>query len=200
MAAGTGPPDPLRVLGAVLPDLTPMAGLGRPRGPLDGAAALGLDCHHATDRAFHRHRAFVAGAADLREGARGAGLGDGAARAVGHAGWELLLDGALPGGPAAQELFAAALARAGELAPAFGPDASTWLALAGRVADGDWWRHYDDPAVVAEGLCRRLARRPRLAFPPDQVPAVAAVLAAARPSVVAAAPGVVAEVTAAVRR
>jgi acyl carrier protein phosphodiesterase len=182
VAVRTGSGTPNRVVGAVLPDLAPMAGC-RPRPELLDAERLGpevldgIACHHRADRAFHADRAFTAGARRLRQGALAAGLPPGASRAVGHAGWELLLDGQLVDRTRALEAFSAALAAAPSAAGAFAPsDQLRWEALADHMVTTQWWRHYDDPQVVAEALHRRVRDRPRLAFDSGDVPAVAEVL------------------------
>ncbi len=86
---------PLGVLGAVLPDLAGMARLRYERERMRGEVAAGVRMHHATDRAFHRDPAFVRGSGGLRQAAAAVGLPLGASRAIGHVGWELLLDGVL---------------------------------------------------------------------------------------------------------
>jgi acyl carrier protein phosphodiesterase len=184
VAVRTGSGGPDRVLGAVLPDLAPMAGCRPGPEPL-GAGRLGpevldgIACHHLADRAFHADRAFTAGARRLRQAALAAGLAPGASRAVGHAGWELLLDGQLADRTQVLDAFSSALAAAPSAAGAFAPgDRPRWEALADHLATARWWRHYDDPQVVAEALHRRVRDRPRLAFGSDEVPVVVEVLGA----------------------
>src|SRR5579875_2608861 len=85
--------SPRYALGAVLSDLCALSGLRCAYPRLTGELAAGLRCHRAADRAFHADPAFLAGAGSLRAAALAAGLPPGASRAIGHAGWELLLDG-----------------------------------------------------------------------------------------------------------
>ncbi|HUA96453.1 MAG TPA: hypothetical protein VMB82_13125 [Acidimicrobiales bacterium] len=197
VAVRTGSGTPNGVVGAVLPDLAPMAGCRLYPELLDaeqlGPEVLaGIACHHQADRAFHADRAFTAGARRLRRAALAAGLAPGASRAVGHAGWELLLDGQLPDRTRALEAFSGALAAAPVAAGAFAPsDRPRWEALANHVATTRWWHHYDDPQVVAEALHRRVRDRARLAFGSDDVPMVAEVLASELAEVAAVAGPVV---------
>ncbi len=184
VATRTGPRSPDRLVGSVLPDLAAMAGCRlRPElldgGDPSGELREGVTCHHAADRAFHSDRAFTAGARRLRRTALEAGLPAGASRAVGHVGWELLLDGELLSRTDVAADFATALAAAPPAAGVFAPgDRGRWLGLVDHLATTEWWRRYHDPAVVAAALHRRLRRRRRLAFGPDDVPTVTGVLAA----------------------
>lgn len=189
VAARTGSGSPGRVAGAVLPDLASMARC-RPRpelpeeGRFGGELRDGIASHHEADRVFHADRAFTAGASRLRQAALRAGLPPGASRAVGHAGWELLLDGQLLGRTEAADVFAVALAAAPSAAAVFAPDdRARWVGLVEHLAAAQWWRRYDDPFVVAEALHRRMRARPRLAFGQRDVPTVAAVLASSKPKV-----------------
>src|SRR5262245_49760363 len=85
---------PRFVLGSMLPDLAGMASL-RIRGVHDPELERGVELHHATDRAFHGlppFRAVCSAALTLLEPQ---GVSRASARAVGHVGAELLLDGLL---------------------------------------------------------------------------------------------------------
>jgi hypothetical protein len=179
VALATGCDDPAFLLGAVLPDLAPMAGVRVDRARLAGRLADGLRCHLWADAAFHAHPAFRTGSGALRRELAARGIGSGAARAIGHAGWELLLDGALVA-TRAEAGFRHALAAAGDgcdLAAALVPDDrlrwKTFLAHGRRQAR----LRYDDPAWIAERLYATLAHRPRLRLRADHVATVAVVLA-----------------------
>jgi hypothetical protein len=191
VALAHGRDDPEYLLGAVLPDLAPIAGVRvRGRSGLPGAVGDGVRCHLRADRAFHAHGGFREGAAALRRAVAAAGVASGASRAVGHAGWELLLDGTLVG-TEVEEAFHAGVRDAGEqVAGALGPDdRARWAAFLARARGGGRLR-YDEPRWVAERLHAMLARRPRLRLPDDQVATVAGALAAHAGAVVAAAPAV----------
>ncbi|HEX9991308.1 MAG TPA: hypothetical protein VGB14_00120 [Acidimicrobiales bacterium] len=192
LARGAG--DPEVWLGAMVPDLAHEAGASV--GDLDRwspAAAEGVRWHRATDAAFHAAPPFLAGVRRLREDLRAAGLGTGPARAVAHAGWELLLDGALVGHRPTVDAYLAALdvpaARFGAGLPE-GERARWSSALVRRRAAGPPVL-YADAGRVAALLQRILARRRALAFAAAEVDGVAAVLASHQPSVEAAAADVV---------
>lgn len=191
VALAGGRDDPEYLLGAVLPDLAPMAGVRlRARSGLPGSVGEGVRCHLRADRAFHAHAGFRDGAAALRRAVAAAGVASGPSRAVGHAGWELLLDGTLVG-TEVERAFHGAVLMAGEQAGgALAPgDRARWAAFLARARGGGRLR-YDEPRWVADRLHAMLARRPRLRLPEHQVAAVADALAAAAAGVVAAAPAV----------
>ena len=134
VALAGGRDDPEYLLGAVLPDLAPMAGVRlRARSGLPGAVGEGVRCHLRADRAFHAHAGFRDGAAALRRAVAAAGVASGPSRAVGHAGWELLLDGTLVG-TEVERAFHGAVRMAGEVADALAPaDRARWAAFLARA-------------------------------------------------------------------
>ena len=89
--------DPAFVLGAVLPDLLPMAGIRLTRDDVPAAVAAGWRSHHHADAAFHESMAFREGVHALRTDLRTTALATGPRRAVAHVGWELLLDDTVMG-------------------------------------------------------------------------------------------------------
>jgi hypothetical protein len=191
-----GGDDDEYLLGSVLPDLAPMAGIRVRRAAIAGRLGEGVACHLRADAAFHAHQEFRRGSAALRRALVERGVGSGPARAVGHAGWELQLDGTLVG-TGAEAAFHRAVA-AGERATGAldAGDRDRWAAFLARRQNAGRLR-YDDPRWVAERLHAMLGRRPRLAFPGDQVGVVAAVLADHAAAVAAVAGGVLADTTAA---
>jgi hypothetical protein len=195
VAIAWGGDDPAFVLGAVLPDLASMVGVRLDRSRLDGPVGDGIRCHIAADAVFHDHPDFRAGSAALRRDLAGRGLDRGPVRAVGHAGWELLLDGTLVGSPAEAAYWRAL--EVGELASDAipGSDLGRWHGFLAYRRRRPRLR-YDDPPWVAERLHDLLSRRPRLRFPRDQLPAVAEVLGAHSDGVAAVAPGVLTTITA----
>ena len=148
---------------------------------------VGIDCHRRADDVFHDLPVFLAQSRALTAALRDAGVNRGAARAIGHAGWELLFDGALVDD---DELGAAYLA-----------------AMSCAVADRDWSAAlarraargvptiYGDPEGVTEILWRVLGQRRLLAFDASLKPAVANALAAAQPAIVDAVDDVMGAVT-----
>jgi len=192
VALAGGRADSGYLLGAVLPDLAPMAGVKVMRSALPLAVADGVSCHVRTDEVFHAHPAFVAGSRAIREELDARGVASGPARAVGHAGWELLLDGSLVG-TATEGAFLRAMAAGGDATAGMtAADASLWVAFVdrGRTAPA---LGFGDPRWVADRLFGMLARRPRLRLPEEQVPIVAEVLAGVADQVRALAPDVLAD-------
>jgi hypothetical protein len=194
VALAWGGDDPAFVLGAVLPDLASMVHVRIDRSRLDGPLGDGMSCHIDADAIFHDHRDFRAGSAALRRDLAGEGLDRGPVRAVGHAGWELLLDGTLLGSSAEAAYWRAL--DMGELAldAVAEPDRNRWLGLLSYRRRRPRLR-YDEPPWIAERLHDLLARRPRLRFSREELPAVARVLGAHTGAVAAVGPGVLAAVT-----
>jgi hypothetical protein len=179
------PTGPAEALGVVLPDVLAMAGTKADPRQLPPAVLAGRDIHHRADRAFHRHPRFLTLVEQLRGTLVGAQLPAGAAHAGAHAGNELLLDGILP-----DASVVGALTDGLALAPLVHPalavaDRTRFELVVERVAL-DRPSNLADPEAIAQRLFRVLGRRPRLAFPAEQVPALANSLAEHRPSVVAA--------------
>src|SRR5947209_12566064 len=102
--------DPAFVLGAVLPDLLPMAGVHVDRAAVTPRVAAGWRSHHRADAAFHESAVFRHGVHALRTDLRTTPLATGPRRAVAHVGWELLLDDVVAGDAAAVGAFRDALA------------------------------------------------------------------------------------------
>jgi hypothetical protein len=185
-------PDAAFVFGAMLPDLAAMAGL-RVAEVAHAGADAGRRFHLATDAAFHGAEGFqrlcVASAHALRE----AGLRRGPARAIGHVGIELLLDGWLAAAEGVPALYGEALALGPALAPAVsfrrGASAGPLVELCARIGAAplapDAWC---EPARLAARLARILARRPLLALEAGELPAVRVWAARARADVADAAP------------
>jgi len=182
------------VLGALLPDLASMARARVDRSLLSPSVDSGVACHLRTDSVFHTLPAFVSGSAAIRRELLERGLSRGAARAVGHVGWELLMDGALVGSDA-EAAFHDALDRADAPTAAFDhPD--RWTRLLGYRPQLKQLR-YDDPVWVAQRLERIFHDRPYLRFEPHQLPAVTAVLQSHAPTIATTAPAVLTATTSA---
>jgi hypothetical protein len=190
--ARTRSDDPLVWLGAMVPDLRREAGA-----PADGErwpdpVPLGIRWHHLTDDAFHRAQAFVDGMVALRIDLERRGLPRGPARALSHAGFELLLDGALLADPETADAytatFEAGIGACHDLDP---HHRDRWRPALARRHDHGPVNWYADPALVADRLHRILARRPLLAFDADCLPAVESTLAEHQPAIAAVAPALV---------
>jgi len=170
--------------GAALPDLASMAGLRIEPSALSAHVRDGVSIHHRTDSAFHSLVDFTSGVRLIREQLSAGGLGVGPSRAIGHAGWELLLDGCLLDRPGTEEGFIQVLARAPDVALSVSPaDPDRWRRLVAGMRSDRWWLGYRDSEVIAHRLQRRLRDRRRLSFDEERIPFVAAVLARMRPSV-----------------
>jgi hypothetical protein len=185
VARALEPADPEFALGAAVPDLAAMSGLPIDPDRLSPGLRRGVALHHRTDRAFHANPLFRAGAADLRHRLSAQGLPTGPVRAVGHAGWELLLDGCLLERPGTADGLVEVLT----LGPALNTAASDrtearrWTALVESLVTERWWMGYRSPLFVAQRLYGRLRARPRLAFEADRVADVARALEGSRADV-----------------
>jgi hypothetical protein len=189
-----------QAFGATLPDLASMAGTRLERSLLSPSVEDGVALHHRADKAFHALQAFHIGSAEIREGLHEAGVATGPARAVGHAGFELLLDGCLLTRPLVQDEFIRVLAGAPDVAEAVpSADPGRWRELMAGMRNERWWLGYTDPRMVAAALHRRLQARRLLRFSEAELPAVTAVLTAARPAVDAGTDAIVRVVTEAIR-
>jgi hypothetical protein len=195
-------PDPAVVLGAVLPDLLPMAGLsprarpveGLPGQPLVAGTTKGWALHHHVDEVFHSLPTFRLGVQALRVDLRTTALQTGPRRATAHVGWELLLDDALADDAPTVAAFHDALALAGAL-----HHDPAWRDLLGRLtAIGP---HPPSSAdALAARVWRAVGRRPRLAFDARHLDDVATVLDRHRDAVTSSAFDVVDQVTEATAR
>lgn len=184
-AAGEVTSGRLIGLGSTLPDLASIAGCRLVNDPEDGHLRRGVDLHHATDKAFHRHEWFLDRQRELFDHLDDRGLGRGAARACAHVGIELLIDGYLlrsrPDlGTAVQASFQAIPTVATSLTDlASATKQARWRMFLARSAD---WPRPDAsdyvPEIVAQRLHRILEPRRRLRFDGDQIPHVEAVLEA----------------------
>jgi hypothetical protein len=198
--AAEASPDAAFVFGAMLPDLAAMTGLRVAR-VAHAASDAGRRFHYATDAAFHRAARFRSLCLAATQALRGAGLRRGPARAIGHVGVELLLDGWLATERGVPALYREALALGPTLAPVVvfraESGAEPLAELCGRIArtpfPPDAWR---EPERLATRLARILARRPSLALEPRELSAVRSWAGEARAGVAGAAPALLADVRA----
>lgn len=192
VARRTAGDDPAFVLGTVLPDLLPMAGVRLGRDGLPAEVAAGWRAHHRADDAFHSCPQFLAGVSALRGDLRRTALGTGPRRAVAHVGWELLLDDAVAGDASLVEVFRSALA--------LGRSVTTdvrWQDLLDRF-EAIRPARPSSALVVAQRTQRACSRRPRLAFGDEHLDEVAVVLGEHQPGVLGVADDVLDQVAASV--
>ena len=157
------------------PDFASMAGMRLRRSGGAGALAEGIAFHHLSDDAFHGAPIFVELMKATRVDLCARGLGQGPARAIGHVGVELLLDGYLVTRDGIPAEVREAVTRAGSVANELEfrgddprADRDRWREVCGRIADSPLPQGYSESTFVAERLLRILARRPRLAVDPGR--------------------------------
>lgn len=182
---GTAPDGFL--IGAALPDFAAMGRFRLTDRPTDDSVRAGVELHHRTDDAFHSHRWFRTNSQMVSKRLEQEGLPRGAAKACGHVGVELLLDGQLlDENDGLRE--AVERATAGVDQPSLG-----LTSLVNESKQQDWSRHlesisgwplpddYRSATAVAERLRRILSRRPRLAFTPEHIELVGNTLGDCQP-------------------
>jgi hypothetical protein len=189
--------EPSFVLGTMLPDFVGMAGTRLVQGAADHTPlGRGIALHHRTDDVFHGAEPFLQLTHATMERLIADGLARGPARAVGHLGVEMLLDGELLlEYEALADVYRSALAAASELDPArfAQPDGHDRLrVLAARLSAYGVPYDYRNTEAVAARLVRILARRPRLAISDGFEPAVEAALQGAQRAIVGAIPALTA--------
>ena len=193
-------PDAAFVFGAMLPDLAGMAGL-RIASVAHATADDGRRFHYATDAAFHRIERFQSLCLVATRALSAGGLRRGPARAIGHVGVELLLDGWLAAEQGVPALYAEALGLTPALASAIvfrrQADVAPLLELCERIAAAPLTpAAWCEPERLAARLVRILARRPLLALQASELPAVRAWAASAREEIARVAPALLAELRA----
>lgn len=186
--------QPLFWLGSALPDWAAMGRFRLMGSTTEPSVEAGIRFHHATDSAFHAHPWFVATQRRLQQQLQSDGLGRGPARAIAHVGPELLLDGAIDHHDPTTAALDALAGASGDLLDLVTEEhRANWSSHLDRLTSGSMPTDYDNPTAVASRLFRILARRPRLAFPSDDVAVVACRLADAQPDIVDIAGPLVAE-------
>lgn len=160
------------LLGSMLPDFETMLGV-----PLlevhDPGIRRGIELHHRTDDAFHRSNVFLSSCAQALDALTEIGVRRGTARAVGHIGTELFLDGWLVREQGHVDAYLAALdLEAGELLD-WKDRGQAFSKLRTRLSIWGAPRDYADPAFVSARLRDALRHRPALAVQEDQFARVA---------------------------
>ena len=160
------------LLGSMLPDFETMV-----RVPLtevrDPDIQRGIDLHHRTDEAFHQAPAFLAFCARSLDELGGAGVRRGTARAVGHVGSEMFLDGWLAREQAYIDDYLAALELDVDGLLGWQDDGQAFSKLQKRLTLWGAPRDYAEPSFVLARLTDALRLRPALAVLEDQAARVA---------------------------
>lgn len=191
--------DPGYVLGSMLPDFAGMAGV-RMASPLSSgvtpALAAGVALHHRTDEVFHAAPAFVALQQSTLDTLSAQGVPRGSARAVGHIGVELLIDGELLADRALAEAYLHAIEAEVAMEGVFPTDEARqrYALLRTRLRQHGVPYDYRDPDAVLRRLHYILASRPRLAIAPEFAPHVRQLLPELQRDVRAALPALLASV------
>jgi hypothetical protein len=169
------------LLGTALPDFAAIGRFQLRNRPDDPNVGTGIDVHHATDSAFHGHQWFIENCRRLTSDLRERGLNRGAARACGHVGVELLIDGNLLAhsgdlATRAQDVLDATDQPLGLQQLVEHDRTAAWSHHLQRIAAWTLPTDYHRPHAVAQRLQRILSYRPRLAFESALVDEVAAAL------------------------
>jgi len=177
-------------LGAMLPDFATMARVSL--SPQKGRYSEGVSFHHVGDRVFHRLPEFREQEKWALQFLLEAGLRRGPARAVAHVGVELILDGALVGEGAIDELYQDALEQAAVHPPVF-DDALAALRFAKLITQLREMGPpigYRDPAILTKTLGKILNPRPLLRLTAEDSAILSEVMATLHKHVCASCTGI----------
>ncbi len=148
----------------MLPDFAGMAGV-RLLSVGDPELAAGVRLHHRTDDVFHGAPVFSALVQEAISTLTARGVERGPARAVGHIGVEMLIDGELLREAALGAAYLSALAAFDELASSLAVSVDGALsALMERLVRYGIPHDYERPEAVTARVSSALAGRPRLAL------------------------------------
>lgn len=149
------------VLGSMLPDFEAMVGV-----PLlevrDADIQRGIDLHHRTDDAFHRAPTFLALCARALDGLTQAGVRRGTARAVGHIGTEMFLDGWLVQRQEQLDAYLSALELEAQTLLEWQDAGRAYAKLQARLSRWGAPLDYSEPSFVMGRLRDALRQRPAL--------------------------------------
>jgi hypothetical protein len=152
----------------MLPDFASMASV-RLGVPGSREVQAGVSFHHRTDAVFHAAAPFLALMKHTVEQLTAEGAARGPARAIGHVGVEMLIDGELLTRSGTPEAFERALRQARSLDddPALSPVTREGLQwVRGRLTAHGVPHDYRNTDAVVVRLSRMLSGRPRLALDP----------------------------------
>ena len=165
------------VLGSMLPDLGPMAGLRVPNRFADSELQAGVDFHIETDALFHQTGTFIELNREALLALRDQGVSRGPARACAHMGVEMLIDATLIEQDALREDYLRALAfgaqRADTFAPLNGVGAATLRGLCAHLLERGQAVHSTSQERFVLRLGRTLAPRRRLAPTTEELDTIA---------------------------
>jgi hypothetical protein len=179
VVAGWADKRPGHLLGSMLPDFEGMLGI-RLVEVRDAQIRCGIELHHQTDEAFHRTPSFLAFCSYALDELTLRGVRRGTARAVGHIGSELFLDGWLTRDRTHVDDYLAALAVEADGALRWEDEGQAFSALHRRLAIWGAPRDYAEPDFVLARLSDALRRRPALELLEEHSSSVAAFLPSLR--------------------
>jgi acyl carrier protein phosphodiesterase len=155
---------PRFLLGAMLPDFASMTAIRLPA-IADPELAEGVRLHHRTDDAFHGAPVFSALVQETISTLTLRGVERGPARAVGHIGVEMLIDGELVREAELGAAYLSALAAFSGIAHTLEAERSAALeGLVARLIRYGIPYDYERPEAVTARVSSVLSRRPRLAL------------------------------------
>jgi len=152
---------PKHLLGSMLPDFEGILGI-RLLEVRDPQMRCGVELHHQTDEAFHRTPSFLAFCAHALDELSLRGVRRGTARAVGHIGSEMFLDGWLTRDRSHVDNYLAALGVEVNSALSWEDEGEAFSALHRRLAIWGAPSDYAEPDFVLARLSDALRRRPAL--------------------------------------
>lgn len=167
VVAGWADPQARHVLGSMLPDFETMVSVPLVE-VLDPDIQRGIDLHHRTDDAFHGGATFLALCARSLGELTDLGVRRGTARAVGHIGSEMFLDGYLVRDEAHVDGYVAALQTEVQDRLEWKDRGCAFSLLQSRLMKWGAPRGYGDPSFVLARLTDVLSRRPALAVPEEE--------------------------------
>jgi hypothetical protein len=128
----------------------------------------GIDLHHRTDDAFHGTATFLTLCARALGELTELGVRRGTARAVGHIGSEMFLDGYLVRDEAHVDLYLRALRADVKGVLRWKDRGAAFSQLQARLTQWGAPRDYAEPSFVLARLTDALNRRPALALPEEE--------------------------------
>jgi len=138
----------------------------------DADIQRGIDLHHRTDQAFHRTPMFLAFCAHALDKLAAAGVRRGTARAVGHVGSEMFLDGWLAHNQAHIDDYLAALEVEVDGLLEWKDGGGAFAKLHTRLTLWGAPRDYAEPSFVSARVADALRGRPTLEVLDEHAPLI----------------------------